>query len=67
MRRRFEDIDFISVALWLIRAGIILLVAWSLRTIPTWRLIMLFTPIIYVMLCLKNDFIIRYWNWHWVS
>ncbi len=29
MRRRFEDIDFISVALWLIRAGIIILVAWG--------------------------------------
>lgn len=46
---------------------IILLIAWSLRTIPTWRLIMLFTPIVYIMLYLRNDFIIRYWNWHWIS
>jgi branched-chain amino acid transport system permease protein len=29
MRRRLEDIDFIGVALWLIRAGIIILVAWG--------------------------------------
>ena len=29
MRRRLEDIDFIGVALWLIRAGIIILVVWG--------------------------------------
>ena len=29
MRRRFEDIDFIDVALWIIRAGILLLVIWG--------------------------------------
>jgi branched-chain amino acid transport system permease protein len=29
MRRRFEDIDFIDIALWLIRAAIIILVAWG--------------------------------------
>jgi hypothetical protein len=46
---------------------IILLIAWKLRTIPTWRLIMLFTPIVYIMFYWKNDFVIRYWNWHWIS
>jgi hypothetical protein len=46
---------------------IILLIAWSLRTIPTWRLIALFTPIVYIMLYWQNHFIIRHWNWRWVS
>ncbi len=46
---------------------IILLIGWNLRTIPAWRLIMVFTPIVYVMLYWRNDFLIRYWNWHWIS
>jgi hypothetical protein len=46
---------------------IILLIAWKLRTMPTWRLIMLFTPIVYIMFYWRNHFIIRYWNWHWIS
>jgi hypothetical protein len=46
---------------------IILLIAWKLRTIPTWRLIALSTPIVYIMLYWNNEFIVRYWNWRWVS
>ncbi len=46
---------------------IVLLIAWSLRSTPTWRLVALFTPVLYIMLYWRNQFTVGYWSWNWIS